>query len=377
MALDGMPADYCSYTHEPVPCGASDFAADAMTWGGACFEGDYYAQDDMSICRGVTLPAMQAESRELSLQCGKLPAEQDLAADTHFEYRTDFVTDASRDFEEGSVDATPEVYPICQGTSSLPASSFLLDVSQAEAFEALERHFKAAEFACITKLRPAKGCLTVQVLHHGGHWSSQSEIKVRLHPKCSQESSFGSQHGLAVVFERRGGDALAFAQIFRRVRAALQAPGACVSADILTDFPAVAEVHTEAADKLTLEEMQPLMDMLSEVQPFSVQLAALNALVTLAMPSGKMPVVVCQALQTNEALLANVLTKTAFDHAAACLVALVAALAVESVSECFARALLGIASDRLQAGVAEQKIKACWVTVMTTASPELASSAKE
>eukprot|EP00929_Paragymnodinium_shiwhaense_P105959 TRINITY_DN70_c0_g2_i1.p1 TRINITY_DN70_c0_g2~~TRINITY_DN70_c0_g2_i1.p1 ORF type:complete len:366 (-),score=61.64 TRINITY_DN70_c0_g2_i1:504-1601(-) len=362
MAFAGMPVDHCSYVHEPVSCEAYDFATeaydfapDAITLGSARFEGDYYAADETNVLRGLTMPALQGESYDSSLQCcGKMSAVHDMADDAHFEY------------------------PICQGMHALPASSFLLDVSQDEAFEALERHFNTEEVAHIAKLRPTKGCLTVQVSHQGGHWAAQCEIKVRLYPNCSQATSLGSLYGLAVVFERREGDALAFAQIFRRVRAALQAPSAfvaCFPAEETSpaDCAADVDVGREAMDELTVEEMQPLMDMMSDMQPASVQIAALNALVTFALPTGKMPAIVCQALRSNESLLANLLTKTAFEFA--CLGSLVAAaLTVESFSECFARTLLAIASDRVQEGVADQKMHACWATVLRGAASQLPPS---
>eukprot|EP00929_Paragymnodinium_shiwhaense_P118501 TRINITY_DN90411_c0_g1_i1.p1 TRINITY_DN90411_c0_g1~~TRINITY_DN90411_c0_g1_i1.p1 ORF type:complete len:406 (-),score=53.03 TRINITY_DN90411_c0_g1_i1:834-1976(-) len=375
-----MPVEVNGDVHEPLSCEAHDLPAEALAIGGVPFEGDYYHRDEACIWRGVTLPAGHLEGYDSLSSCREqVPAVYDRSADA------DFVRSAAVDLDlnceahdktiakgrlgSEHVDLPIAARPLRQDTKGLPPSSFLLSLSQVEALAVLERYFNSEEIARITKVRPAKGCLTVLVSHHGGHWSAQCEIKIRLYPTCAQEIQAGFSHGLAVVFERRAGDGLAFAEVFRRARASLQAHSTSVLPP--AEVPAPFSTNTTSVDNVMLEDMQPIMDMMSDLQPASAQIAALNALATYAAtPTQKMPAIICEALRSNESAFANLLKKNAFEFAG--LGALVAAtLPAESFSACFAMVLLGIASDRVHEGMVEQKIRACWATVLMNVVSQL------
>eukprot|EP00929_Paragymnodinium_shiwhaense_P018431 TRINITY_DN12906_c0_g1_i1.p1 TRINITY_DN12906_c0_g1~~TRINITY_DN12906_c0_g1_i1.p1 ORF type:complete len:370 (-),score=44.03 TRINITY_DN12906_c0_g1_i1:326-1435(-) len=249
-------------------------------------------------------------------------------------------------------------------------------VSQMMAFDILQKYFNTREYASITKLRAAKGWLMVKAWHDSGHRAAHCVFKIRVVPPCPSCTKAGVQPGLVAVFQRREGDSTAFMHILRRAKSYIQyhcglAPATTQQLDCF-DGPSLPLGEMSAADMVTAEEIQPVIDMMHSMQQESIQLEALNALAIYLKCRQQTPELI-RFLRSHETVLLKQLVKTAFEFS--CPAAHVAAaLPAEHFSSTFAMNLLQTALNILRADLANEKVKAGWAMVLRNVMATFASN---
>eukprot|EP00929_Paragymnodinium_shiwhaense_P112736 TRINITY_DN81000_c0_g1_i1.p1 TRINITY_DN81000_c0_g1~~TRINITY_DN81000_c0_g1_i1.p1 ORF type:complete len:462 (-),score=73.82 TRINITY_DN81000_c0_g1_i1:197-1501(-) len=249
----------------------------------------------------------------------------------------------------------------------LQASSvFLGAVGFAVAFEALQEYFQTAQEAAILKMKPQKGTMKVTVRHKGAFWAGDCEMKIRLWIDCEVSGDFGTQYGLAAEFQRREGDPLVFTHSFSKVKAFLQSlaaplPPSPETLVKLPEDPQLQDLHP--TDVVTEEEMQPVVDMLTNEQCPRLQKEAANALAVIAGTAVSAARAVCRALHPMSGLFRGLLTNPAFD--VACPAAqLAAVLPTAHCSTALASTLLEGSLDAVSKDCTEQVVREALATVI-------------
>lgn len=223
--------------------------------------GDFYnAPDD--VTRGVSLGTFSLETNQDKDDFGDVPQFSDCVA-------------AAELLEDDLQGATSATLVILHSTAA----------SAAKVASCLHTFLKEETSASFSKVRTAKFAITADVFDEVNDFSVHCKLKVRVF-------RIGNNSKLAVDFQRRAGDAVAFSHVFKRAVAHLR--GEFEEQPIQAAHSEADKMPTIACDT-SLQALQPLVDMAAASSP-ALQAEALTALACAAGVSPSQAMEVCDQL---------------------------------------------------------------------------------